>query len=88
MSNKNPSLKDNGICQQCGASSIKSGAKIDDKEGLRGSNRLPIDSKISVALDNYICVNCGYIESYISNRSMLNRIKKQWKKVPIPKDES
>ena len=88
MSDKNPSLKDNGICQGCGASSIKSGAKIEGKEGLRGSNRLPIDSKISVELDNYVCVTCGYTESYISNRSILNRIEKQWQKVPIMEDES
>ncbi|GAB5492464.1 MAG: hypothetical protein Phog2KO_26790 [Phototrophicaceae bacterium] len=88
MSDKSLSLKDNGICQCCGATGIKSGAKIEGKEGLRGSNRLPIDSKISVELDNYVCVTCGYTESYINNRSILNRIEKQWQKVTIIEDES
>lgn len=76
-------MKDNGICEQCGSNNVKSGADIEGKEGLHGSNRLPIDSKISVELDNYVCLDCGYMESYISNRSILNRIERKWKKVVV-----
>lgn len=75
------SLKHDGICPQCGASTVKSGADIEGKEGLRGSNRLPIDLMHSVAVDNYVCVQCGYTESYIADRRALNRIEKQWQKV-------
>ncbi|MEM9953971.1 MAG: hypothetical protein AAF846_20345 [Chloroflexota bacterium] len=78
---RQPSLKTDGVCERCGSQNIKSGAIIDGKEGLRGSNRLPIDSKTSIELDNYVCLDCGYTESYISNRSMLNRIEKYWQKV-------
>lgn len=88
MTDKSPSLKDDGMCARCGAQSVRSGARIEGKEGLRGSNRIPIDSKISVELDNYICLDCGFVESYISNRGILNRIQKYWQKVEPQKDLS
>ncbi|MEL6308411.1 MAG: hypothetical protein AAFN11_11295 [Chloroflexota bacterium] len=75
------SLKHDSTCPQCGASAIKSGANIQGKEGLRGSNRLPLDLTHSVAIDNYVCTQCGYTESYITDRRALNRIAKQWQKV-------
>jgi hypothetical protein len=37
-------------------------------------------------LDNYLCLDCGYLESYISDRAALNRIEKQWPKVPRKED--
>jgi hypothetical protein len=79
-----PSLKE-GICPQCGSERVRSGAAIEGKEGLRGGNRIPINAVIYVALDNYVCVDCGYVESYISDRSILNRIAKEWARVE-PKD--
>lgn len=88
MSEKKQSLKANSICPRCGSDNVKSGMNIEGKEGLRGSNRLPIDSKISVELDNYVCLACGFIETYISNRSMLNRIEKYWHKVAIEENKS
>ena len=75
------SLKDDAVCPRCQSTRIRSGATIADKDGLRGSNRLPIDDRISVALDNYMCLDCGYSESYISDRGILNRITRQWHKV-------
>jgi predicted nucleic-acid-binding Zn-ribbon protein len=78
------SLRD-GVCPQCGLERVHSGAVIEGKEGLRGGNRIPINDVIQVALDNYVCVDCGYVESYISDRSILNRIAKEWVKVE-PKD--
>jgi hypothetical protein len=75
------SLKDDGICPQCASSRIHSGAAIDGKEGLRGGNRIPLDATHYASLDNYVCLDCGYTESYISDRSALNRIEKQWPRV-------
>ena len=75
-----PSLKE-GLCPQCGSERVRSGAAIEGKEGLRGGNRIPINGVIHVALDNYVCVDCGYVESYISDRSILNRIAKEWTRI-------
>lgn len=88
MSDKQASLKGDAVCPRCSSQNIKSGATIDGKEGLYGGNRIPIDSKISVELDNYVCVDCGYTESYIGDRGILNRIEKHWQKVDPRKDES
>lgn len=88
MSDKaSPSLKDDATCPSCGSSHIKSGTAIQGKEGLRGSNRIPIDATTMIALDNYLCVDCGYVESYITDRGILNRIAKTWQKVD-PKGDS
>lgn len=88
MRHKQASLKEDAVCLRCGSQNIKSGATIDGKEGLYGGNRIPIDSKIYAELDNYVCVDCGYTESYIDNRGILNRIEKLWRKVDPGKDES
>ena len=73
-------LKDS-VCPQCGSQHIRSGAEVEDKAGLRGANRIPINGLTHVALDNYVCADCGYVESYINDRSILNRIARKWPKV-------
>lgn len=82
------SLKE-GDCPQCGSERVYSGEFLDNKEGLRAGNRLSIDETFSVAIDNYVCVDCGYCEAYINERGALNRIGRVWRKVPVQKqDES
>lgn len=82
------SLKDHGVCPICGSERVKSGAEVRDKSGLRGANRIPINATRAVPLDNYICLDCGYLESYIADRSILNRIAREWPKVPPADDNS
>lgn len=66
----------NGICPKCGHATVHSGRDIPVKNS--SGNMIPIDFKNSVALDNYVCVSCGYVESYISNQDALARIDEQW----------
>jgi hypothetical protein len=33
------------------------------------------------ALDNYVCVDCGLVESYVTDAYMLKKISKKWKSV-------
>jgi hypothetical protein len=77
-----PSLKD-GLCPLCGSTHIKSGADIGEKDGLLGSNRLPINAVFAAPLDNFVCLDCGYVESYVLDRTILNRIEREWTKVPV-----
>lgn len=70
-----------GECPMCGSENIRSGADVMNKEGLRGGNRIPIDIQFAVPVDNYICIGCGYVESYITDRTILTRIEKQWQRV-------
>jgi len=37
------------------------------------------------SIDNYVCVNCGYVEHYISDGSKLKEIAKKWDKVSADK---
>ena len=66
----------NGICPKCGHATVHSGRDVPVKNS--SGNTIPIDFKNSVALDNYVCVTCGYVESYISNPDAIKRIDEQW----------
>lgn len=79
---KPDSLKE-GVCPICGATQVKSGADVPEKDGLRGSNRLPINAVFAAPLDNFVCLECGYLESYILDRRILDRIQREWVKVPV-----
>lgn len=75
-----PGLKA-GVCSHCGSQQIRSGVAVSGKEGLRGANRIPVDGVLHIALDNYVCLDCGAVESYIGDRGILNRIAREWPKV-------
>jgi predicted nucleic-acid-binding Zn-ribbon protein len=65
-----------GICPKCNHATVYSGRDIAVKAS--SGNMLPIDFKHHVALDNYVCVSCGYVENYISDRKALDTIAEQW----------
>jgi hypothetical protein len=76
----------NGICPKCGSEEVYSGANRSRKTNGYGMNAIPIKRGFfepsKVALDNYVCIRCGYVESYISNRQKLDEIAENWSKVP------
>jgi len=65
-----------GTCPKCGRATVHSGRDIAVKAS--SGNTIPIDFQHSVPLDNYVCVSCGYVESYISDERALERINQQW----------
>lgn len=65
-----------GICTKCGHATVYSGRDVPVKATI--GNTIPIDFKHHVALDNYVCTTCGYVESYISDKDALQRIDQQW----------
>jgi len=69
----------NGTCPKCGSDSVFCGDKVPLKSGPFGSNSIPI-SLISIAsLDNYVCTDCGYIESYIADKDKCEEIAEGWR---------
>ena len=74
-----------GQCPKCGSFEVYSGAYLTNKRGNGyASNTIPVSGGIFpqvVALDNYVCVNCGYVESYISDEEQLRRIAAKWPRV-------
>ncbi|MFK5951624.1 MAG: hypothetical protein QM498_01105 [Desulfobacterium sp.] len=81
-------------CPKCGSGEVYSGVDLIVKEGpisslLKGgpfaSNSIPISLTSMAPIDNYVCVNCGYVEHYISDRSKLKEIAKKWDKASADK---
>jgi predicted nucleic-acid-binding Zn-ribbon protein len=77
-----------GVCPKCQSTEIYSGSDIPLKKGPFGSNAIPVSMTSIAALDNYVCVDCGYVESYIGDREKLKEIHRKWVRVaePAPSD--
>jgi predicted nucleic-acid-binding Zn-ribbon protein len=76
-------LKD-GICPKCKSGEVYSGSDIMLKSGPFGSNSIPVSLTSIAALDNYICTQCGYVESYVLDSKKLKEISKKWHKAKEP----
>lgn len=72
----------NGICPRCHSSHVYSSAKLRIETGNASS--IPLSFFRSISLDNYVCTNCGYVESYVSEPEMLARIEDIWPQVEPP----
>ena len=71
-----------GICPKCGSEEVYSGANVPKMH--RGLNTVPIKGTLYVTLaplDNFVCVTCGYVESYIADERHLADIARNWPKV-------
>lgn len=70
-----------GICTKCGSKRVYSGAGIALKSGPFASNSIPISLTSMAPLDNYVCADCGLVESYVADAHKLKEIAKRWDKV-------
>jgi hypothetical protein len=70
-----------GKAPKCGSNKVYQGMDIPAKFGPFGSNSIPITMLSIAALDNYVCVECGYVESYIAEQTKLREILKRWPRV-------
>lgn len=68
-----------GICPACGSSEVYGGTNVVGKGG--STIMIPIASMRLAPLDNYVCVECGYVEQYIGDRAHLEVIRKKWPRV-------
>jgi hypothetical protein len=73
----------NGTCPKCGSTDVYCGADLYTwtKAGAYWANSIPVTPWAYAPLDNYVCTACGYVESYIANRSKLMKIKQKWPRV-------
>ena len=76
-----------GKCPKCGSANIYCADDLLLKSGPFGSNTIPISLTAMAALDNYVCVDCGLVESYVAEESMRKRIAKKWKAVNKQADD-
>lgn len=78
-----------GKCPKCNSDKVYSGMKVFPKSGPFGSNSIPVSLTSIAALDNYVCVDCGYVESYVE-ADKLEEIAKKWQKAdetPAPSED-
>jgi predicted nucleic-acid-binding Zn-ribbon protein len=80
MAKKEKKMKD-GKCPKCGAEDVFCGKDIQLKSGPFGSNSIPVSLTSIAALDNYVCIQCGFVESYVADPSKLKEIYIKWDKV-------
>lgn len=71
-------MKD-GRCPKCGSSKIYASVDLPLKGGPFGSNSIPVSLASMAALDNYVCSECGLVESYIAGEDKLKEIAEKWK---------
>ena len=72
-----------GKCPKCNSHEVFSGAGVALKKGPFGSNSIPIGLTSIAALDNFVCTECGYVESYISDPEKLVEISRKWEKIDL-----
>lgn len=77
----------NKTCPKCESTEILSGVDVFPKSGPFTSNSIPISLTSIAALDNYVCVACGYVEHYIADPDKLKEISQKWKPVETQKDD-
>ncbi len=70
-----------GVCPKCQSTEVFSGTDIPLKKGPFGSNAIPVSMTSIAALDNYVCSDCGYVESYIGETDKLKEIHRKWTRV-------
>lgn len=78
-------MKD-GKCPKCGSKQIFSSEDLVLKGGPFGSNSIPVSLTSMAALDNYVCADCGLVESYVADQDKLKEIPKKWKPIGIDAD--
>ena len=76
-----------GICPKCSSHEVFSGAGVALKKGPFGSNSIPIGLTSIAALDNLVCAECGYVESYVSDPEKLTEISRKWDRVELEETE-
>jgi predicted nucleic-acid-binding Zn-ribbon protein len=73
-----------GVCPKCGSEEVYSSANVASKTNGWGMNVIPIQGALvpsAAVLENFVCVACGYVESYIADESKLKDIARLWPKV-------
>ncbi len=70
-----------GTCPKCGSTDIFTAENLPLKGGPFGSNSIPITLTSMAALDNYICVACGLVESYVAEQNKLDEVAAKWNPV-------
>jgi predicted nucleic-acid-binding Zn-ribbon protein len=76
-----------GLCPKCGSDKIYFAEDLPFKGGPFGSNSIPVSLTSMASLDNYVCVDCGCVESYVADADKLDEIRRKWKRISTTENE-
>jgi hypothetical protein len=74
-----------GKCPKCGSADVRSSLGVKGREYGEstaiqiGGSLLPRTARV----DNYICISCGYLESYVSDQKKLRLIAEHWPRAGV-----
>lgn len=71
----------NGQCPKCNSTDIYFAKDLPLKGGPFGSNSIPVSLTSMAPLDNYVCGQCGLVESYVAQKEKLQEISRKWSRV-------
>lgn len=70
-----------GQCPKCGSKEVYAATDMPLKGGPFGSNSIPVSLASMAPLDNYVCVDCGLVESYVADEEKRAEIQRKWTRV-------
>jgi predicted nucleic-acid-binding Zn-ribbon protein len=78
----------NGICPKCGSHEVYTDANMPNRAAyIRGVQMLITQTRLfmpgKAILDDYVCVRCGYHESYLQDSNKLQEIVENWSIVQV-----
>lgn len=68
-----------GICPTCESAEVYTDEQFNTTRNA--GNAIRIGSWSQAYLNYYVCTNCGYVESYITDADSLIEIAEKWKRV-------
>lgn len=73
-------MKD-GKCPRCGSGRVYAATDMPLKGGPFASNSIPVSLTSIAPLDNYVCIDCCLVESYVADEEKLAEIERKWSRV-------
>jgi predicted nucleic-acid-binding Zn-ribbon protein len=74
-----------GICPKCGSHDVYCDVNIPGKDNSHRIDTIMVKAAFLLpsfaVLDNYVCVQCGYLESYVPFPESLQTIADNWTRV-------
>ena len=65
-----------GLCPKCGSATVY--AKENGLGGLRGVRVRIANGTSEKQVVAYVCVTCGYSETYVADRATIEAIRRDW----------
>ena len=70
-----------GVCPKCESHRVFVRTSQSDRFGFSIPRSLPVGAVSRAAVELYVCVECGFVEEYVSNADSRDEIAGSWQQV-------